>query len=55
MQWTSLVDLWKGVCQPLQGTQVQSLLREDFTCCGMTKASVPQLLSPCPVAHSCNY
>ena len=34
---TSLVAQWLRICLPMQGTQVQSLDREDPTCCGATK------------------
>ena len=30
----------------MQGTQVLSLVQEDSTCCGASKARVPQLLRP---------
>ena len=30
--WTFLVVQWIRICLPLQGTQVQSLIREDCTC-----------------------
>ena len=30
----------------MQGSWVQSLIREDSTCHGATKAQVPQLLTP---------
>ena len=33
----SLVAQWLGVHLPMQGTQVQALVREDPTCCGATK------------------
>ena len=33
----SLVVQWLTVCLPMQGTQVQALVREDPTCCGATK------------------
>ena len=49
----SLVAQWLRVCLPVQGTQVQALVREDPTCCRATKpvrhnyrACEPQLLSP---------
>ena len=44
--WTSLMVQWMGIHLPIQGTQVQSLVWEDSTCVGATKAHVPQLLSP---------
>ena len=28
---------WLGICLPVQGTQIQSLLQEDFTCWGEAK------------------
>ena len=34
---TSLVAQWLGIRLPRQGTQVQSLVQEDFTCHGATK------------------
>ena len=34
---TSLVAQWLRICLPIQGTQVQSLVREDPTCHGATK------------------
>ena len=39
-QWhfPSLVIQWLRIYQPMQGTQVQSLVWEDPTCCGATKA-----------------
>ena len=33
--WTSLVVQWL-IHLPVKGTQVQSLVWEDFTCCGPT-------------------
>ena len=35
----------------IQDTWVLSLIREDLTCLGATKAGVPQLLSPCSRAQ----
>ena len=35
------------ICLPVQGAWVQSLVQEDSTYCGATKAHVPQLLNPC--------
>ena len=43
---TSLVVQRLGVCLPMQGTWVLSLVQEDPTCCGATKPIHPQLLSP---------
>ena len=40
---TSLVAQWLRIHLPMQGTQVQALVREDPTCCGATK----------PVSHNC--
>ena len=37
---------WLGVCLPMQGTRVWSLVREDPTCCWTTKPEA-QLLRPC--------
>ena len=34
---TSLVIQWLRIHLPKQGTWVQSLVREDSTCCGATK------------------
>ena len=34
---TSLVAQWLRICLPMQGTQVQALVREDPTCRGATK------------------
>ena len=34
---TSLVVQWLRIHQPMQGTQVQSLVREDSTCHGAAK------------------
>ena len=36
-QGTSLVEQWLRIRLPMQGTQVQALVREDPTCCGGTK------------------
>ena len=33
----SLVVQWLRICLPMQGTQVQSLIQEDPTCCRTTK------------------
>ena len=33
----SLVVQWPRICLPMQGTQVQSLVQEDPTCCRATK------------------
>ena len=59
---TSLVVQWLRICLPVQGTQVQSLVREDPTCCGATKpvrhnywACMLQLLRPAcldPMLHN---
>ena len=40
---TSLAVQWLRIYLPVQGTQVQSLVREDPTCHGATK----------PVRHNC--
>ena len=45
--WTSLVAQWLRNCLPMQETQVQPLLWEDFTCRGANKPREPQLSSPC--------
>ena len=34
---TSLVAQWLRICLPMQGAWVQSLVREDPTCRGVTK------------------
>ena len=34
---TSLVEQWLGICLPMQGTWVQSLVGEDPTCHAATK------------------
>ena len=34
---TSLVAQWLRICLPMQGTQVQSLVRKDSTCRGAAK------------------
>ena len=34
---TSLVVQWLTICLIMQGTRVQSLVQEDFICCGTTK------------------
>ena len=34
---TSPVVQWVGICLPMQGTRIQSLIWEDSTCCGTTK------------------
>ena len=36
--WSSLVVQWLEIHLPTQGTQVQSLVWEDSTCCGATKS-----------------
>ena len=36
-EWTSLVDQWLGIHLPMQGTWVQSLVREDSTSWGVAK------------------
>ena len=41
----SLVAQWLGIRLPMQGTQVQALVREDSTCCGAAEPCAPQLLS----------
>ena len=47
---------WIRIHLSIQGTWVQSLVREDSTCLGATKHHAPQLLrSPCilePVHHN---
>ena len=35
--WASLVAQWFIILLPVQGTQVQALVREDPTCRGATK------------------
>ena len=35
--WASLVAQWIRICLPMQGTRVQSLVREDPTCRGAIK------------------
>ena len=40
---TSLVVQWLRICLPMQGTQVQALVREDPICRGANK----------PVRHNC--
>ena len=42
VEGTSLVAQWLRICLPIQGTWVQSLVREDPTCRGATK----------PVSHN---
>ena len=42
----SLAVQWAGICLPMQETQVRSLVGEDSTRHGVTKAHVPQLLKP---------
>ena len=37
----SLVAQWIGIHPPVQETWVQSLIREDPTCCGATQAVCP--------------
>ena len=37
MSGTPLVAQWLGICLPMQGTQVRSLVWEDPTCCGATE------------------
>ena len=44
---TSAVLQWIGICLPVQGSWVQSLVGEDPTCLRVSKACAPQLLSPC--------
>ena len=46
---------WIRTCLPTQVTRVQSLVWEDPTCLGATKAHEPQLLSPHlgPVSNNC--
>ena len=51
VEGTSLVVQWLRICLPVQGTRVQSLVQEDPTCHGATKARAPQLLSLCSRAH----
>ena len=45
--WTSLVVQYIRIHLPMTGAQVRSLVWEDSTCHGATKARVPQLLSLC--------
>ena len=40
---TSLIVQWLRICRPMQGTQVQSLVREDATCRGPSK---PKAIEP---------
>ena len=51
--WTSLMVQWMGIHLPIQGTQVQSLVWEDSTCVGATKAHVPQLSLCAPTNEAC--
>ena len=49
-KWASLVVQWLRIHPAMQGTQVQSLVQEDLTCCRATKSvttSELKLLSPC--------
>ena len=48
---TSLVVQWIRIRLPMQGTRVQSLVREDTTCRRATKPARLQLLSLCPAAR----
>ena len=41
----SLVAQWLRICLPMQGTQVQALVREDPTCRGAAKPTRRQLVS----------
>ena len=45
IQGASLVAQWLRIHLPIQGTQVQALIREDPTCRGAT--TEPALWSPC--------
>ena len=47
----SLVAQWLRIRLPMQGTRVQSLVREDPTCHGATKPRASQLLSLCSRAR----
>ena len=44
---TSLVVQWLRIHLPMQGTRVQSLVREDLTCRGATKPMCHNSWSPC--------
>ena len=44
---TSLVVQWLRIHLPRQGTQDQSLVQEDLTCCGATKPMSHSHWSPC--------
>ena len=49
------VVLWLRICQPMQGTQVRSLVREDFACLGAAKSmghTYWSLHAPEPVLHT---
>ena len=48
---TSLVLQWLRICLPMQKTQVQSLPREDSTCCGATKPVCHNYWSLCSVTR----
>ena len=43
---TSLVAQWLRICLPVQGTQVQSLVWEDYTCPGAARPVRPQQEKP---------
>ena len=43
---TFLVGEWLGICLPMQGTCVRSLVREDPTCCGVSKPMHPNYGNP---------
>ena len=48
MNRTSLVVQWLGICLPILGSWIQSLVREDPTCHGTTKPvrhNLPDLCS----------
>ena len=52
---TSLVAQWLSICLPMQGTQVQALVREDPMCLGATNPVHHNYLACAlePVSHNC--
>ena len=52
---TSPVVQWIGICLPMQGTRIQSLVWEDSTCCGTTKPRHQNYWARAPETSSHNY
>ena len=54
-QRASLWTQWLGICLPVEGTQVRSLIGEDPMCFGATQPEHHSYGACAPETVSCNY